>query len=151
MKFFITLFAALLLTTTAAQAATIELGAALGSFEPYINAVVSIGVTVLVGVVLWQLKTRFNIEIDAGHRATLMTWASNQAAALVAKGMVSVKEAKVEVRSEALANAANTALQGAPDAAQHFGLTPEALKTKIVEQLVKQPSVAAALAESQKA
>ena len=132
-------------------AATIELGSALGSMEPYVNTAVSIGVTVLVGFLLFILKSKFNIEIDAGHRDTLMTFAQNQAAALVAKGAVKVKGAKIEVDNETLANVANAALSKAPDALAHFGLTPEKMQERIVAELSKQPAVAAALAEATKA
>lgn len=126
-------------------AATIEVGAALGQFEPYVNAALSVGIMALVGFILWQLKTRFNIEIDAGHRATIEAWLTNQAKDLVAKGAVSIKDAKIEVKSDALALAANTLLRSAPDAAAHFGLTPEAMKDKLTAAVVAViPSVPAA-------
>lgn len=148
---FAMLACAFVLLSTPVMAATIELGAALGSLEPYVNTAVSIGVTMLVGFVLYILKNKFNIEIDAGHRNTLMAFAQNQAAALVAKGAVKVKGAKIEVDNVLLATLANTAIAKAPDALTHFGLTPEKMQERIVAEITKQPAVAAALAEATRA
>lgn len=147
---FAMLACAFIFLSTPVLAATIELGAALGSLEPYVNTAVSIGITMLVGFILFILKSKFNIEIDAGHRDTLLVFAQNQAAALVAKGAVKVKGAKIEVDNVLLASLANTALAKAPDALNHFGLSPEKMQERIVAEISKQPAIAAALAEATK-
>lgn len=129
-----------------AFAATIELGAAFGSFEPTVNAIVSGLVVAAVGWVLWILKNKLSISIDDSMRDALQTFLQRQASSLVAKGAVTVQGLKIDVKNDALAIAANTALSAIPGALNHFGLTPDKLGQMIVDKIPHVPSVAAVAA-----
>lgn len=129
------------------HAATIDVGQAVsGSMVDLVNGAVAAGITALVAWVAMIVKTKFNIEIEAKHREALTAFAQRQAASLVAKGAVKVQGIKIEVSSDAVAVAANTALNAIPDALKFFGLTPEALQKRIVDMLPQQPAVAQAQA-----
>lgn len=139
------LLAALYVTPVAA--ATIDVGQAFtGGLVDAINGAVAAGITALVGWVCVVIKNKFNIDIEAKHREALTAFLNRQASSLVAKGVVRVQGLKIEVGSDALAVAANTALQAIPDALKFFGLTPEALEKRILDLLPQQPAVAQAQA-----
>jgi hypothetical protein len=61
-------------------------------------------------------------------------------------GAVKLNGVKIEVKNEAVAAAANTALAAIPDALKFFGLTPEKLQKMIIDLLPKEPAVAQAAA-----
>ncbi|MDA9511155.1 hypothetical protein XI09_42195 [Bradyrhizobium sp. CCBAU 11386] len=133
--------------TVAAPAATIDIGQAFtGGLVDVVNGAVAAGTTALVGWVCITIKNKFNIDIEAKHREALTAFLNRQASSLVAKGAVKVQGLKVEVGSDALAVAANTALHAIPDALKFFGLTPEVLQKRILDLLPQQPAVSQAQA-----
>ncbi|MBR1170548.1 hypothetical protein [Bradyrhizobium liaoningense] len=135
------------LSIVPAQAAAIDVGQAFtGGLVDAINGAISAGITALVGWVAWTVKTKFNVEIEAKHRDALTAFLNRQASSLVAKGAVKVQGLKIEVGSDALAVAANTALHAIPDALKFFGLTPEVIQKRILDLLPQQPAVAQAQA-----
>lgn len=129
-----------------ASAATIEVGSAFGIFAPYVDAVLGLGVVLLVGWVSYVAKNKLNLSIDDSARAALETFLKNQAQNLVAKGAVKLNGVTIEVNSVALATAANAAIKFIPDAMARFGLTPEVVADKIKAVLPAVPSVAQAQA-----
>lgn len=138
---------ALLVSASTLQAATIDVGQAFtGGLVDVINGAVAAGITALVAWVAMVIKNKFNIDIEAKHREALTAFLNRQASSLVAKGAVRVQGLKIEVGSDALAVAANTALHAIPDALKFFGLTPEVLQKRILDLLPQQPAVAQAQA-----
>lgn len=130
-----------------AHAATINLGDALaGSLQESIAAAVTAAIALLVGWVSVVVKNKFNIDIEAKHREALTAFLQRQASSLVAMGEVKLKGVKIEVQNEALAAAANTALQAIPGAMAFFGLTPAKIQQMILDHLPAQPAVAQAAA-----
>lgn len=131
-----------------AFAATIEIGAALGGLQDYVNAIVTIAITALVGWVLYLVKSKLNISIDDSMRDALQTWLQRQASSLVADGAVKVRGLKIDVSNQAVADVANLALKEIPDAAAHFGLTPDKLAEMIKDKIPHVPAVAAVAAQT---
>jgi hypothetical protein len=128
-----------------AFAATIDVGQILaGSLQEVINGVISALIVVAIGWLGYVVQSRFGIEIEAKHREALQAFVQRQAASLVADGAVKLQGVKVEVRSDALAAAANAAIQFVPDALAKFGLTQDRVRDMIVDALPKVPSVAQA-------
>lgn len=137
----------MLLQIPAAEAATIDIGQAFtGSVVDAVNGAIAALITALVGWVAMTVKAKFNIDIEAKHREALTAFLNRQASSLVAKGAVQVQGLKINVSSDAVAVAANTALAAIPDALKFFGLTPEALEKRIIDLLPQQPAVAKAQA-----
>jgi hypothetical protein len=138
---------ALLLGATSAHADVINIGQLFsGSMVDAVNAAVSAAILALVGWVAVVIKKKFNIDIEAQHRAALTAFLQRQASGLVATGAVKLQGVKVEVQSAALAAAANAAIAAVPQAMSWFGLTPARIEQMIVDLLPKQPAVAAAAA-----
>ena len=136
-----------LASALAAHGASIDVGQAVtGGLVEIVNGTIAAGITALVGWVLMTVKAKFNIEIEAKHREALTAFLQRQASSLVARGAVKVQGIKIEVASDAVAVAANTALHAIPDALKYFGLTPEALQKRIVDMLPQQPAIAQAQA-----
>lgn len=130
-----------------ASSAEINIGQAInGSLQEIINAAVSAAILAIVGWVAMVVKNKFNIDIEAKHRDALTAFLQRQASGLVAAGAVKLDGVKVEVKNEALAAAANSALAAIPAALSFFGLTPEKIATMIVQMIPKQPAVAQAQA-----
>lgn len=141
------LVASLIAVAGNALAASIEIGQALnGSLQEIINAAVTAAIAALVGWVAWFAKSKFHIDIEARHREALTMFLQRQASSLVAQGAVKLAGVKVEVESQALADAANTALQMIPGALAFFGLSPSTLQSMIVDLIPKQPAIATAQA-----
>lgn len=138
--------AILLVAAAPARADTINVGAAFGAVEPFINSIVSALIVLLVGWVLWLVKMKLNLSIDDSSRDALQTWLQRQAASLVADGAVRINGLQINVSNSMLATAANLALKEIPDAVARFGLTPDKLAAMIVDKLPHVPSVAATLA-----
>lgn len=141
-------FAALaLLYAPLAFAAEINIGQALnGSLQEIINAAITATIAALVGWVAIVVKNKFNIDIEARHREALTAFLQRQASGLVAMGAVKLEGVKIEVKNEALAAAANTALSAIPGALAFFGLTPAKIQQMIVDLIPKEPAVAQAAA-----
>lgn len=134
-------------STSAALAASIDVGQALaGGLVELINGVITALIAALVGWVLWIIKSKFNIDIEARHREALTAFLQRQASALVSRGAVRLEGIRVEVKNEELAAAANAALKAIPDALRFFGLTPDRVAKMIVDLVPKEPSVAQAQA-----
>jgi hypothetical protein len=137
----------IVMTPGFAFAAEINIGQALnGSLQEIINAAVTAAIAALVGWVLVVVKSKFNIDIEAKHREALTAFLQRQASGLVAMGAVKLEGVKIEVKNEALAAAANTALAAIPGALAFFGLTPAKIQQMIVDLIPKEPAVAAAAA-----
>jgi hypothetical protein len=130
-----------------AFAASIDIGQALtGSLQEVINGVVTALIAALVGWVAIVIKNKFNIDIEARHREAITAFAQRQASSLIAMGAVKLDGVKVEVHSQALADAANRALSAIPDALAFFGITPASIQQRIIDMLPKEPAVAQAQA-----
>lgn len=140
-------FVVIVLAPGFAFAATIDVGQAFsGGIVEAVNGMIAGLITALVGWVLMTVKAKFNIDIEAKHREALTAFLQRQASSLVARGAVKVQGLKVEVASDAVAVAANTALAAIPDALKFFGLTPAALEKRIIDLLPQQPAIAQAQA-----
>lgn len=139
--------ALLILLPGYAFAASIDIGQALnGSLQEIISGIVTAVITAVVGWLAWIAKNKLHIDIEARHREALIAFLNRQASGLVAAGAVKVQGLKVEVQNQALADAANTALQAIPGVLAFFGLTPLRLQDMIVDLIPKQPAVAQAQA-----
>lgn len=137
----------LLIAPGYAFAASIDIGQALsGSLTDIISAAVTGAIAALIGWLCVVAKNKFNIDIEAQYRDALTTFLNRQASSLIAAGAVKLNGIKVEVSSQALADAANMALQHIPDALSYFGLTPQKIQQMIVDLIPKQPAVAQAQA-----
>lgn len=119
----------------------IQIGQAFGDFlQPYIDATVYTILSSLIGWLCIQLQRRTGIEIDQKHRDALTRALTNQAGSLIADGMVKVEDQKIAVPSEALAKAAAEVMAVIPDAAKHFGITPDYVAARIIDTV---PQIAA--------
>lgn len=124
-----------------ASGGIIDIGQAFSQVAaPYINAAVNALILALVGWAFAELKKKTGIAVDEGHRDALVTALQNQAGSLIADGEVKLQGATVTVGSAALARSANDLLSSIPDAAKHFGLTPEYVAKRIIDTV---PQIAA--------
>jgi hypothetical protein len=140
-------FVLVLIAPGYAFAAVIDIGQALtGSLQDIINGAVSALIAGLGGWLFVIFKNKWNIDIEAQNRDALIAFLQRQASGLVAQGAVKLSGVKVEVQNEALAAAANAALAAIPGALKFFGLTPEKIKSMIIDMIPKQPAVAQAQA-----
>lgn len=147
MRLIIVVALALLLAPAAALAASIDIGQAInGGLLEIISGAIAAAIAALVGWVSIIIKSKFKIDIEARHREALIAFLQRQAGSLVADGAVKLAGIRVEVKSEALAAAANAALAAIPGALKFFGLTPERLQAMIIDMLPRQPAVASAQA-----
>lgn len=149
MKLFLSVAMAayVMLCAPSAFAASIDIGQALnGSLQEIIDGAITALIAGLVGWVVVIIKNKFNIDIEARHREALTAFLQRQASGLVAAGAVKLEGVKVEVKSDALAAAANAGLAAIPGALAFFGLTPARIQTMIIDMLPKQPAVAQAQA-----
>lgn len=132
---------------TASAGFSIDIGQALtGSVKDIVNAIATAAISALVGWVLWVIKQKFGVDLESQYRATLTQFLQRQASGLIAAGAVKLDGVKVNVQSELLARAANTALQAIPDTMNYFKLTPDRIAEMIVDLIPKEPSVATAAA-----
>lgn len=119
----------------------IDIGQAFSTvLAPYINAAVNALILAGVGWLGTWMRSKYKIDIDEKHRDALTAFLQNQAGALLSAGAVKMDGIKVNVDSGMLALAANQAISRIPDAAKHFGLTPDVVAKKIVEAI---PQIAA--------
>lgn len=130
----------------------IEVGQALGpALQPYVDSIVQACVALLISWVLWLLKSKFNVNIDEGHRKSIQDAVQRQAASLVADGFVKIEQGgKVRVDNQALAQAGKLAVDAAADAVRHFNMDPNQLAARIVDALPHVPAVAEAQANALK-
>jgi hypothetical protein len=135
----------LVMMAAPAFAADIEIGKAIGdTVGQLILAIVGAVVSYVITWLAYIAKNKFNIEIESQRRDALKAFIDRQAASLVADGRVWLNGIRVEVNNEALAGAANAALQAVPQARDHFGLSDQRIAAMIVDALPRVPSVAAA-------
>lgn len=138
---------AVLFLVSPAGAATIDLGLIVANgLSDFVGAIVAALLSVAIGWVLYVIKNKFNIDIEASHRDALKAFVERQARSLVADGAAKLSGVKIEVSSNALASAANAGLTAVPDALKYFGLTPEKVSGMIVDAMPAVPSVAQAQA-----
>lgn len=142
---------ALAQTTAPVQAGGfINVGQAFNAaIAPYVDAIVQALIAALVAWVVLKIKQKTGIDIDAGHRDAVTRALQNQAGALLAAGKVKLDGVKLSVDNLALANAANSLLAAVPDAAKHFGLTPQWAAEKIVAALPQTDAGAQMVAAAQ--
>lgn len=119
------------------------------SIAPYVDAIVQAFIAALVGWVVLKIKQKTGIDIDAGHRDAVTRALQNQANALLARGAAKMSGVKIQVDNLALANAATSLLNAVPDAAKHFGLTPQWAVDKILATLPQTDAGARMVADAQ--
>jgi hypothetical protein len=126
----------------------LNIGQAFGPFlQPYVDATVQGLIAALGGWVVWILKTKLGINVDAQHRDAIISAVQRQASSLVADGFVKIDQSgKIQIDNPSLYYSAQAAMAAVPDAVKHFGLTPQALADRIVDALPHVPSVAGAQA-----
>lgn len=108
--------------------------------QPYVTAIVNALILAAVGWGLTWARTHLNINLDQKQRDALVTALQNQAGSLIADGKVRIESGKIDVHNDHLALAANDLMKSIPDAAKHFGLTPDFVAARIVDTI---PQIAA--------
>lgn len=103
-----------------------------GWLQPYVQAIVEGAITLFA---MWLAKRFSNNHTDNALRDALTTFAINRANALIAGGFVKMKESGdgFHIDDAALQNQIATAAQSIPDAIKWFGLSPDAIKKKIID------------------
>jgi hypothetical protein len=124
---------------------------AFGWLEPYINSVANALILALVGYLVTALKTKWNIDLDQGHRNALTTFLQNRAASLISDGAVKMQGKSVHVDNAMLARAASQASLAIPGVLKRFGLTPDVVAAKIVDAIPQTTAGAAIVADAHKA
>lgn len=132
----------------------IDIGQAFGGvigedINAAINALILAGATAFVGWLAAELKKRFGVTLDQGHRDALVRALQNQAGSLIADGMVKMEGTTVTVDNKALADSANEVLAVIPDAAKHLGLTPDYVSARIKDFIPQTAAGAAMIAAAQ--
>lgn len=120
-----------------ASGGIIDVGQLLG---PTIQTIVSDVLDALIlsalSYIFLKLKTKFNIDIDEGHRTAIINAVQRQAGSLVADGMVKLDQnAKISVDNKALADSVNEVLAVVPDAARHFNITGDQIAQRIIDAM----------------
>jgi hypothetical protein len=118
------------------------------TLAPYLAAIVNSMIVIGIGWLASWLRAKFKIDIDQKHRDALTAFLQNQAGALIASGAMRLDGIKVNIDSNMLALAANQAISRIPDAAKHFGLTPDVIARKIVEMIPQIPAGAQIIAQA---
>jgi hypothetical protein len=131
------------------QGGVINVGQAFSEVaEPYVNAAINALILAVLGWAFAVFKQKTGIAIDQGHRDALVRALQNQAGSLIDDGFVRVEGATVTVPNEQLAAAANEIIAVLPDAAAHFGLTPEYVAKRIIDFIPQTTAGAAIIAAS---
>lgn len=113
----------------------VDYGQAFGWLQPYVIGIASTLIMAAGGWLAKRFSDLTGVQIDAAMRDAYLTAAKNQAALLIAKGFVEIKDnGKVVIPNSALAAAANDLLSKIPDAAAHFDLDH---KTKDVQDKIE--------------
>lgn len=108
--------------------------------QPYIDAIVNALILAAMGWVAQRYHAITGRDLDQKHRDALTAFAQRQASSLIADGMVAVTQGKITVPNAALATAANQAQVFIPNAMKHFGITPDEVANRVVDEI---PRVAA--------
>lgn len=123
---------------------------AFGWLEPYVDAAANALILALVGYMATALKTKWNIDLDQGHRNALTTFLQNRAASLISDGAVKMQGKSVHVDNAMLARAASQASLAIPGVLKRFGLTPDVVAAKIVDAIPQTTAGAAIIADAHK-
>ena len=115
---------------------------------PYVDEAVNALILALVGALAAWLKQRWNITIDQGHRDALVRALQNQAGSLFADGEVKFIDGRFAVQPTALNQATADLIKSLPDAAKHFGLTPDYVAKRIVDTIPQTAAGAAIVAQA---
>lgn len=131
----------------------LDIGQAFGpTIGPYVNSFISSLIFMGVTWLGMFLKNKFSINIDESQRSALTQWAQNQAASLIADGMVRMVGTKIHVDPTALEAAANSGSNVIPDALKHWDLDGpkgiEPLKAKIIDTIPQTKAGAAIVAQA---
>lgn len=107
---------------------------------PYIIAVAGSVITVLGTLAVGAINKwgrAHGLQIDDSNRDALLASLRNGASGLIAAGAVRVEaNGKINVSPGLVSSLAKDIVENrAPDAVQHFGLTPDQVGQKIVEQM----------------
>lgn len=108
--------------------------------QPYIDSITNLLIYAALGWAANWMRTHWKIDLDEKQRAAIVTALQNQAGSLIADGKVKITGGKIDVHNDALANAANELMRSVPDAAKHFGVTPDYVAARIVDTI---PQIAA--------
>lgn len=120
---------------------TISLSPAFADWlQPYIDQAIDLLIVAFVGWLGKRYHDATGKELDKSHRDALTRFLQNEASSLVADGLVKVENGKVQVSSADLAQAWNSAQMVIPEAAKHFGLTPDYIAKRVVDTI---PQIAA--------
>lgn len=118
---------------------------AFGWMEPYVDSIAQ----GLLGLGLaWLARSKYTQWMDQSARDALEAFTRNTASSLIADGFVHMEGKTISVHGAALASEANTAAERIPGALKRFGLTPGAVKQKIVDAIPQTPAGAAMVAAS---
>lgn len=121
----------------------IDIGAAFGWLQPYVNTAIGALLTALATWVMWALKTKLGLQIEDSHRDAYLIAAKNRASELIAKGFVTMLErGKIEIDSRALADAVNTITRVVPDAVKKFGIQESDIERTITAMIPQVPETA---------
>jgi hypothetical protein len=123
---------------------------AFGWLEPYVDSAANALILALVGYMATVLKTKWNIDLDQGHRNALTTFLQNRAASLISDGAVRMSGKSVQVDNAMLARAANQASLAIPGVLKRFGLTPDVVAAKIIDAIPQTTAGAAIIADAHK-
>jgi hypothetical protein len=119
----------------AAAQTTIDLGAAATTWMPILTGIVGAVVFVLAGWVLAIGTKKLGISIDDSMRNSLQTAARNAAGLLLNQLGNQLSGKVIDVKNPLVAQAANYVITHAPDAIDHFGLTPDVIAEKVLALL----------------
>jgi len=123
-----------LIGSPAFAATTVDISSFWTSTMAYVAAAIGAVISFLVGWLLILLKTKTGLSIDDSMRASLQTAVTN-AAGLVLNKLGNVLPGTITIDNAFVAEAVQYVVKAAPDAIAHFGLTPDALATKITAVL----------------
>lgn len=106
--------------------------------RPLLTEFLSILIAALVGFLTVKLNKWLGLNIEAKHRDALQLALKNGALAGIAKVQSLSADARIDVRSEIVAQAIVYASKSAPDAIKFFGITPERLREMVEAKVVSQ-------------
>lgn len=138
------LFAVLFVGTAFAQSTTtVDVGAAWTSLQTWAITFATLAISALVGWLLLLLKQKTGLSIDDSMRDALQTAVTNAAGLVLNKLGNQLQGKVIDVHNPFVAAAVNYVLMSAPKAIEHFGITPESIKEKIVAKLPQIANTAA--------
>ena len=97
--------------------------------EPYIQTVLSIVVTAIIGWAANRFSAATGIKIEATHRAALHSAVISGVNAGLVKFDTATAGATIDVKSEIVKDAVEWAQTSVPDAIKYLGATPDAIAT----------------------